>query len=236
VLFDEVLQDTYFMNRIAILEDNERLAELVKRALANAGVESDTFIRIEPAWHALQETSYAAVVVDRGLPDGDGLSLVRRLREAGRIVPCLMLTARDALHDRVEGLESGADDYLVKPFSMEELVARVRALMRRPASFQSLSPAFGDISVSSEDSSVTRGFNSVTLAPAELQILVGLVRAGGKTVRRTTLEVAAWGYSEAVTPNALDVALHRLRKKLQAVGSSLQVVNVRGLGYALSED
>ena len=223
------------MNRIALVEDHERLSALVHKALAGAGIEADAFTRIESAWLALRSTPYAVLVVDRGLPDGDGLSLVRRLREAGRLIPCLMLTARDALRDRVDGLESGADDYLVKPFSMEELVARVRALLRRPALAQSLSPAFGDVRVSPDASCVLCGPESVTLARAELQILIGLVWAAGQMVRRTALEAAAYGIADAVTPNALDVTIHRLRKKLQAIGSNVQIVNVRGLGYALSD-
>lgn len=224
------------MNRIAIVEDHERLSELVGKALSAAGIESDVFVRMDSAWHALQQTPYALVVIDRGLPDGDGLTLVRRLRESGRLIPCLMLTARDALHDRVEGLNAGADDYLVKPFSMEELVARVRALMRRPLTLQTLSPSFGDIQVSPEGGMVVCGAESVTLAPAEVQILFELVRAGGSTVRRGALETAAWGLSEAVTPNAFDVAMHRLRKKLHAIGSTVQIINVRGLGYALGNE
>lgn len=223
------------MNRVAIVEDHERLSALVGKSLSAAGLESDVFARLEHAWHAAQATDYAVMVVDRGLPDGDGLSLVRRLREAGRRMPCLMLTARDALHDRLEGLNSGADDYLVKPFSMEELVARVRALMRRPPTLQSLSPAFGDIQVLPDSGMVSCAEEAVTLAPAELQILVCLVRAGGTTVRRTALETAAWGLTGAVTPNALDVALHRLRRKLHAIGSAVQIITVRGRGYALSE-
>ena len=223
------------MSRIALVEDHERLSGLVSKALLAAGIQSDVFSRMEPAWSALQQTTYAAAVVDRGLPDGDGLSLVSRLRESGLVVPCLMLTARDALHDRVEGLNSGADDYLVKPFSMEELVARVRALMRRPVALQTLSPSFADIQVLPDSGTVVCGAESATLAPAEAQILFELVRAGGKTVRRGALEAAAWGLSEAVTPNAFDVALHRLRRKLEAIGSAVQIVNVRGLGYALSE-
>jgi len=223
------------MNRIAVVEDHERLAELVRKALAGAGIEADVFARIDAAWQALRETPYAVLVIDRGLPDGDGLTLVQRLREAGRLTPCLMLTARDALHDRVDGLESGADDYLTKPFSMEELVARVRALLRRPAALQSLSPQYGDVQVQPDAGCMVCGSESITLAPAELQIVLGLVRAGGQTVRRSALEAAAWGLAEAVTPNALDVALHRLRKKLQAIGSTLQIVNVRSHGYALRE-
>lgn len=221
------------MSRIALVEDHERLAALVRKALAGAGIEADTFSRIDSAWAALREAPYAALIVDRGLPDGDGLALVRRLREGGRLMPCLMLTARDALHDRIDGLESGADDYLAKPFPMEELVARVRALLRRPAQLQSLTPAWGDLLVLPDAGCMQNGGESITLAPAELQIMLSLVRAGGRTVRRGALETAAWGLADAVTPNALDVALHRLRKKLQAIDSSLQIVNSRGHGYAL---
>jgi DNA-binding response OmpR family regulator len=223
------------MNRIALIEDHERMAALVCKALSGAGIEADVFGRIDSAAHALRDTAYAALVVDRGLPDGDGLELVRRLRAAGTRTPCMMLTSRDALHDRVDGLESGADDYLAKPFSMEELVARVRALLRRPVQLQSLSPAHGDIRIQPDSGTLACGPEAVTLAPAELQIMLCLVRAGGQTVRRGALESAAWGLSEAVTPNALDVALHRLRKKLQAVDSRLQIANVRGHGYALRD-
>ncbi|MEP6502698.1 MAG: response regulator transcription factor [Betaproteobacteria bacterium] len=221
------------MNRIALVEDHERLSALVRKALAGAGIEADVFDRIASAGHAIADTAYGAIIVDRGLPDGDGLALVRRLRAGGNVTPCLMLTARDAVHDRVEGLEAGADDYLAKPFSMEELVARVRALLRRPAAMQSLSPAFGDLQLAPEQGTMSCGGETITLPSAELQIMLCLVKAAGLTVRRPTLEAAAWGLSEAVTPNALDVALHRLRKKLAAIGSTLELANVRGHGYSL---
>jgi DNA-binding response OmpR family regulator len=224
------------MNRIALVEDHERLSALVRKALAGAGIEVDVFDRIASARHAIADTPYGAIVVDRGLPDGDGLSLVRRLRADGNTTPCLMLTARDAVHDRVEGLEAGADDYLAKPFSMEELAARVRALLRRPAAMQSLAPSYGDLWVAPDQGLLRRGDATVTLPSAELQILLCLVNARGLVVRRGALEAAAWGMAEAVTPNALDVALHRLRRKLQAIASTLQVVNVRGHGYALRPD
>ena len=135
------------MNRIALIEDHARLATLVSRSLANSGIETDVFHQISTAWLALQDIDYGVIVIDRGLPDGDGLQLVQRLRAAGRSTPCLMLTARDALSDRVGGLEAGADDYLTKPFPMEELIARVRALLRRPALVQELAPQLGDISI-----------------------------------------------------------------------------------------
>ncbi len=221
------------MNRVALVEDNDRLAELLRKALTQAGIESDVFARMETAWMAASTTSYAAFVIDRGLPDGDGLNLVRRLRGADVLSPCLMLTARDALHDRVEGLESGADDYLAKPFSMVELVARVRALMRRPATLQTLAPSHGDLTMQPDAGRMVCGSVSTSLAPAELQIMLGLVQAKGETVRRTALEAAAWGLTEAVTPNALDVAVHRLKRKLRGIDSALQIFSVRGYGYAL---
>jgi DNA-binding response OmpR family regulator len=221
------------MNRIALVEDNERMSELLARALLDAGIEADIFERMEPASLAARDSAYAVLVIDRGLPDGDGLDLVRRLRAAAIRTPCLMLTARDALHDRVDGLESGADDYLTKPFSMDEFVARVRALMRRPPALQSLTPEFGDVRVRPAEGCMTCGSETVTLAPAELQIMVALIRGDGTTVRRSALEAAAWGLSEAVTPNALDVAMHRLKRKLVAINSALQIVNARGYGYAL---
>lgn len=223
------------MNRIALVEDHERLASLVRLALSRAGIEVDIFSNMEFAWRALQSAPYGALIIDRGLPDGDGLGLVQRLRQAGRSIPCLMLTARDALHDRIAGLDTGADDYLTKPFSTEELVARVRALLRRPEALKSLSPSFADLHIHSDPGRMICGSESVSLAPAELQIMLCLVEAQGSTVRRTRIEHAAWGLEEAVTPNALDVALHRLRKKLAAIGCNVIITNVRGHGYALRE-
>ncbi len=223
------------MNRIALIEDHSRLAELVRQALGNAGIETDVFYAMEPAWLALRDITYGVVVIDRGLPDGDGLHLVKRLRAAGRPTPCLMLTARDALHDRIEGLDSGADDYLTKPFPMEELVARVRALLRRPAQVQEFAPAHGDVQINPEHGHMVCAGIAVPLPATELQIMLCLARKAGQTVKRSTLEAAAWGLTEAVTPNALDVALHRLRRKLVAAGSRMQIVNLRTQGYALSE-
>jgi DNA-binding response OmpR family regulator len=221
------------MNRVVLVEDHRRLSELIVRALAASGIEVDVFSRADTAATALSTGSYAAAVIDRGLPDGDGLDLVKRLRQGGHRLPCLMLTARDALHDRVAGLEAGADDYLPKPFAMAELVARVRALMRRPSTLQSLAPVYADLHVEPKSASMGCADERISLAPAELQIMLSLVRAAGQILRRSAIENAAWGLGEAVTPNALDVALHRLRKKLLAIGSELQIVNIRGHGYAL---
>ena len=220
-------------NRIALVEDHARLASLVERGLGAAGIAVDTYTSHEAAWHGISDQGYALAVIDRGLPDGDGLGLVRGMGAGGNRMSCLMLTARDALHDRVDGLDAGADDYLPKPFAMEELGARVRALMRRPAELRDLQLVHHDLEVLAESSSLRCGDELISLAPAELQIIIALVRGAGQVVRRRALESAAWGMGEAVTPNALDVALHRLRRKLAAIDSTLAVVNIRNLGFVL---
>lgn len=221
------------MNRILLVEDHERLARLIERQLTTSGIAVDVFDRIDTAWLAMQQMHYQAVILDRGLPDGDGLTLLKRIRATGISTPCLILTARDALHDRIEGLDTGADDYLTKPFAMDEMVARVRALLRRPAESVVLQPCFGDLQIKPELGLMCCGDHSVSLAPAELQIMLLLVSKKGDVVRRAALEAAGWGLSEAVTPNALDVLLHRLRKKLTTIDSTLKLANVRSLGYAL---
>lgn len=221
------------MPRVAIVEDHARLAQLLRQALTAAGIEADLFGSVGEAAYGVGQANYAVLIVDRGLPDGDGLAFLRTLRAAGRMTPCLMLTARDALHDRIDGLESGADDYVTKPFEMSELVARVRTLMRRPAVLTTLIASFADISVDPQQHVMTCADRSVSLAQAELQIMLCLIEAMGRTVRHATLEHAGWGLGEAVTPNALEVTVHRLRKKLAAIGATTQLINIRGTGFAL---
>lgn len=223
-------------NRILLVEDHPRLTKLLVNALEEAGIAADAVERGEDAWVATREFDYAALVLDRGLPDGDGLSLLRRLRTAGSRLPCLVLTARDALHDRVDGLESGADDYLPKPFAMDELVARVRALLRRPANqWRVPVTTFGDLRLLPEAGEMACEDRHVALAAAEFQLMMLLVQRGGETVRRSALEAAGWGFIEPVTANAFDVAMYRLRRKLVAIGSQLEIENLRGLGYALRQ-
>ncbi|MDS0862488.1 response regulator transcription factor [Burkholderia pseudomultivorans] len=221
------------MSRVALIEDHQRLAAMVRQALSGAGIETDLFSTVSEASYGVNRGDYAVLIIDRGLPDGDGLTFLRALRAAGQMTPCLMLTARDALHDRVDGLESGADDYVTKPFAMSELVARVRTLMRRPPTLAELVVSFADITVDPQQRAMRRGAETVTLAQAELQIMLCLVEAAGRTVRHAALEHAAWGLGEAVTPNALEVTLHRLRKKLTALGAATRLANIRGAGFAL---
>jgi DNA-binding response OmpR family regulator len=221
------------VSRILLVEDHERLAQLMRKGLSAAGIAADTVHSIESAWAALQQIPYHALLLDRGLPDGDGLVLLQRLRDSRIGIPCIVLTARDALRDRVEGLEAGADDYLPKPFAMDEMVARVRALLRRPAVQRPLEPQAGDLYLRPGAGTLHCAEEFVTLSAAEMQIMQMLMEAGGEAIRRSSLEAAGWGFAEAVTPNALDVALHRLRRKVVAIGSHQRIVNVRNLGYAL---
>ncbi|KQR81724.1 two-component system response regulator [Burkholderia sp. Leaf177] len=221
------------MSRVALIEDHARLAEMIRQALSAAGVETDIFCTLSEASYGLSHGEYVVMIVDRGLPDGDGLAFLRSLRASGNMTACLMLTARDALHDRIDGLETGADDYVTKPFAMSELVARVRTLMRRPAVLTNLVLRFADISLDPQQRTLVCRDQLVQLAPAETQIMSVLLKAEGQTVRHSALEHSAWGLAEAVTPNALEVTIHRLRKKMLAIGSTTRLANVRGAGFGL---
>ncbi|VUD69329.1 Swarming motility regulation protein RssB [Thalassocella blandensis] len=222
------------MNRILLVEDNERLSSLISTAMRQVGIEIDVFNDIASAMQAIKSYEYSLLILDRGLPDGDGLKLLRNLRGADVTLACIVLTASNAIHDRIQGLESGADDYLAKPFSMDELIARVRAILRRPPVIRTLRPEWGDLLLVPETASIQCHNQLTSLSPSEIQILYTLMEAKGNTVRRSKLENSAWGYGEAVTPNALDVALHRIRKKLNSIHSKVELINVRGIGYALS--
>lgn len=223
------------MLRIALVEDNFRMAKLVVQGMNAAGIAVDAFSSAADCAAALSSQPYAAIVLDRGLPDGDGLEWLRVQRRRGCSIPCLMLTARDALHDRIDGLEAGADDYLTKPFSMAELVARTRALLRRPVPMVSLSPSWGGIVVDPQQGTLDFAGAVSPLSSTELQVLLCLIRAEGAVVRRGKLESAAWGAGEAVTPNALDVAIFRLRQKLIRVRAPVEIKARRSVGYALEE-
>ncbi|PJC87264.1 DNA-binding response regulator [Vibrio sp. HA2012] len=223
------------MNRILLLEDHDRLANLILQGLTAGGIMVDVFHKIDHAEKALLCIEYSVLVIDRGLPDGDGLEWVKRLRQHGNMVPCLMLTAKNSLHDRVDGLESGADDYLSKPFEMAELVARVKALLRRPVIAVVSSPACGDITLDPQTNTIICKDQCEILSNAEMQIMLLLVKKEGHIVRHGALEAAGWGLSEPVTPNALDVSLHRIRRKLKSLQSRMQVSNIRGVGYVLQD-
>jgi DNA-binding response OmpR family regulator len=222
------------MPRVLLIEDHPRMSEDVVSALGRQGIACDALPDARQGIAALASASYDALILDRSLPDGDGLQVLRRLRGNSLSMPCMVLTARDALDDRIAGLEAGADDYLTKPFAMEELVARTKALLRRSGRWSPTEVTFGDIQIDPETSAIRVNKFCVSLSPSELQILLTLARNDGKIVRRALLESAAWGVLDAVTTKALDVAVYRLRGKLRAVNSKVIITNAKGVGYALA--
>lgn len=224
-----------FAVNILHIEDNPRLAELVGVALQRAGYRVDGVSRAAEAFAAARAIQYDLWVLDLGLPDEDGISLLRKLRKRGHHEPCLILTARDALHDRVRGLQAGADDYLTKPFNVEEFVARVGALLRRPRELRVEVMEIGNLKYSVGDHQFSIGEQVLSLVGSERQALECLVRAKGHRVSRRRLDEYVYGLNQAVTPNALEVLIHRLRKRLKATDASITIKAERGFGYSLVE-
>lgn len=223
--------------RILLVEDHVELSHWVAKALRDANLTVECAANGADADTLLHTQDYALVILDLTLPRMDGLDVLRRLRARGGSrggTPVLILTARGNLEDRVQGLNEGADDYLAKPFSMVELVARVRALLRRPPGLVSLVANWQGLEVDPAQSCARYGDMTLRLSEAEAQVLLSLVRAGGAFLRRSQLEAAAWGLSVATTNNALDVVVYRLRTKLAKLDAPLELVVRRGVGYALA--
>jgi len=220
--------------RVALVEDHPRMADLVAAAMVRAGIAVDTYSTCATARHWLPRVPYGAAIVDRGLPDGDGLALLSGLRRADWRVPCLVLTARDAINDRVDGLEQGADDYLPKPFAMDELLARVRALLRRRPTATPLVFEVGDLRIDAVAATVHARDVPLAVSATEFRLLLALAEAANAPCTPTRLIDAAYGPFAETTRNGLDVALHRLRRKLQAAGVRASIVNHRGIGHALA--
>lgn len=217
------------------IEDNPRLAELVGAALRRAGYRVDHVANAAEAFAAAKAIQYDLWVLDLGLPDEDGISLLRKLRKSGHHEACLILTARDDLHDRVTGFQAGADDYLTKPFNLEELIARVGALLRRPREFYGQVLEVGNLKYSVSEHQFRVGEELLAIVGSERQALECLVRAKGHRVSRRRLDEYVYGLNQAVTPNALEVLVHRLRKRLKATDASITIKAERGFGYSLVE-
>jgi DNA-binding response OmpR family regulator len=221
--------------RLLVVEDNAKLSELLAQGLAQAGFESDRVTGLLAAEEALAATTYSAMILDLGLPDGDGRTLVTNLRAKGDHIPVLMLTARDGLEDKVAGLASGADDYLVKPFAFEELIARLRALLRRPGEFLGNSISAGNVTFDTVARQVFVTGMPVSFSARETALLEILIRRPGRVVPKRVVEDQLFGLSEEVRSNAVEVNIHRLRKQLTDTGADIEVHTVRGVGYILME-
>jgi two-component system OmpR family response regulator len=220
---------------LLVVEDDARLSRLLKRLLSQDRHVVETALTAEEGLEvATSNLELDAIVLDVGLPDRSGFDVARTLRKKGSQVPILMLTARDSVSDRVEGLDAGADDYLVKPFAYEELLARLRALGRRPPTRKSPLLKAGPIELDETTRRVAVSGKPVDLSQREFSILECLLRRPGQVLSRDQLLDYAWPYGVALTPNTVEAYIHLLREKLGTDGA-LHVETVRGVGYRLRE-
>jgi two-component system OmpR family response regulator len=221
--------------RVLVVEDEVRMARLLKRALEEEGHAVDVAADGPDGQWMATENPYAAIVLDVMLPGFDGFELCRRLRAAGVWVPVLMLTARDAVGDRVRGLDAGADDYLVKPFSLLELAARLRALARRDDRRRPAVLAEGDLKLDPASKRAWRGSSELQLSPKEFSLLEFFLRHPGSVLTRTQLIEAVWDFAYDGTSNVVDQYVNYLRRKVDMPFGRRDIETVRGMGYRLRQ-
>jgi two-component system response regulator QseB len=221
--------------RILIVEDNARLANLIGRGIADRGFVSDQVASLRHASDALREASFDAIILDLGLPDGDALAWLSAERGRADFPPVMILTARDALGDRIAGLDAGADDYLIKPVEIDELAARLRALLRRPGNRSAPVIRIGDLQFDTATRIVRRSGAAIELSRRETDLLELLMRRAGAVVHRDAIVDALYHFNEPVTPNAIEAIVSRLRQKLWSAGADDNLITVRGIGYMLRD-
>jgi DNA-binding response OmpR family regulator len=221
--------------RLLVVEDEARIAEIVRLALQRAGFIVDAVSLCTDARQAFLRAVYDAAILDLGLPDGDGLKLLDEVRSRGDSIPILVLTARDAVEDRVRGLDNGADDYLVKPFAMTELIARTKALLRRPGGALGRTLCAGNVSFDTVGRDVRVGDQALVLPRREAAILEHLMRRLGRVVPKGVLEEKLYGIDDELGSNAIPVHVHHLRRRLLDSKAQAEIHTVRGVGYLLVE-
>jgi two-component system, OmpR family, response regulator len=219
--------------RILLVEDDRKAAALLMRGLREEGFVVDHAASLAEADEAAFVTTHDLIVLDGMLPDGDGVTLCRTLRARGQQVPVLMLTARDALSDRVDGLNAGADDYLTKPFEFEELLARLRALLRRSDMTRPPVLVADDLRLDPASLQVTRAGRPVELTPKEFALLQALMRQPGAVVPRQRLAEQIWHGDPLAIDNLIDAHMSKLRRKIDAAGARPLIETVRGRGFRL---
>lgn len=224
--------------RILVVEDEKKVARALRDGLEAEHFEVVVANTGEEGFFLVNEQVFDLIVLDRMLPGRDGLDVLRNIRKRGLQTPVLVLTARDAIDDRVQGLDSGADDYLVKPFAFAELLARIRALMRRGRSDQVLRLKLADLELDLVSRHVQRGGHTLSLTAREFELLEFLLRHAGHGVSREMLARDVWKepQRDATTDNLIDVHIARLRKKLDEPFERPLLKTIRGVGFALSED
>ena len=222
--------------RLLIVEDEARIAEILHSALARAGFAVDTVGLYADAQEAVMANPYDVIILDLGLPDGDGLGLLKEMRGSGNTVPVLILTARDAVEQRVAGLDSGADDYLIKPFAIAEVIARIKALLRRPEGALGALLRSGNIAFDTIGRDLRVGDSVLVLPRRESAILEHLMRRMGRVVPKAVLEEKLYGIDDELGSNAIPVHVHHLRRKLLDSGATVEIHTVRGVGYLLVDN
>jgi two-component system response regulator TctD len=222
--------------RILVVEDHEELVDLLAKALARAGLDVDSARNAADAEASLRSVHYAAVVLDLGLPDADGLSVLEGMRRRRDETPVLILSARGGLDDRVNGLHKGASDYMVKPFAMEELVARLHALLRRSPSPHGQMLSLGNVTFGTEGRQAMVAGKLLTLPLREGDVLEVLLKRSGKVVSHDSLQAQVFGASQDIASNAIEVYVHRLRKMLADAGANVHIHTIRGAGYLMDVD
>jgi DNA-binding response OmpR family regulator len=221
--------------RLLLVEDNARLSDLIVAGLAKHGFAVDAVATVLETLSVLSTTHFALVILDLGQPDGDGLAVIQHLRNAGSTTPLLVLTARQSTEDKVKGLQQGADDYLGKPFAFDELVARVRALLRRPSAYLGGQLKLGTLSFDTAEKQITVRGATHQVSAREAVILEALLRRSNHVVPKTILEDQLYGLSSEGSANAVEVYVHRLRKQLERSGAGVAIHTVRGVGYLIRE-
>ena len=222
--------------RVLVVEDDARMADMLDRSLCERGYAVDVARDGEQALYQAAVNVYDAIVLDVSLPRRDGLSVAQHLRARGSRVPVLMLTARDSVRDRVAGLDAGADDYLTKPFELDELFARLRALMRRMPELLPSEMRVADLVVDTRSQSVTRAGRPIVLTTKEYAMLEFLARNAGRVVGRAELTEHVWDEHHDPFSNAIEVYVNRLRKKIDGTGEIPLIHTHRGSGYRLGTD
>ena len=219
--------------KVLLIEDDRKIASFVKKGLKEQGFVVDTCDNGDSGYSYAREQAYDVIVLDIMLPGRDGLSILRQLREEKNIVPVILLSARSALNEKVEGLNLGADDYLCKPFYMEELLARIHAVTRRVSGEQLNMMQAGDMVVNVITREVRLGQEKVELTAREFTLLELLMRSPGRVYTRTQILEHVWGYDFDPQTNVVDVYVRRLRSKVDINPDALLIETVRGVGYRL---
>ena len=220
--------------RILLVEDNERLSEAIKESLYKTGFEVDVVAEGEEALSVARQQPYDAIILDLGLPDIDGMKVLESLRDQKNTVPVLVLTARDALSDKISGLNSGADDYMVKPFEVDELIARLKALLRRPSQSIGTAIKLNNLSFDTVNRSVQIEGKIIDQSRRELDLLEQLIHAAEKVVTKKSIEQRIYSYGETGSANSVEVLVHRLRKKLDENAADIEIHTLKGIGYMMT--